>query len=494
MRSETLTFNERAGLYLGLLLSASLLVLLVYDPRAFTIGSVVAASVALVEFSYPLSSLRTWQKLAFLAIAGYVVLNYGFTNWSLPIGKLGIPWGYLIAFGALGLAVRGRARDVRRFFHEPVARWFLALLGLTLLHWVVDLPRYGAWAIRDASFVIEGFFLLLGYLWATDGRKRGLFLKCLVVLFVLNLIYSMTFPWQYDLQDISLARGVFREVSLLGNYANNSLFLLTGALFFLLLGTRLTKWPRWLLLALTLVQVAWLLVFQSRTMYVATVLVVLVMMLFGEARRGLRTALWITAGFTSLLLFLSLSGIKLHGRVGKVSANFLVEHSESMLLVQGTPAVGSAEWRLMLIPPLWARITSSAENLIWGEGYGLPLIDFHGENGAEVRQPHDTHLSVLARLGLIGLACWLLLHLSFSLLCLRAMKRTAPGSFARLLFLWLFLFYLTGMLLTTTEPWLEFSYGAIPFYTVMGYTIGLLRSADQTPDSRRALGRGRMPG
>lgn len=45
------------------------------------------------------------------------------------------------------------------------------------------------------------------------------------------------------------------------------------------------------------------------------------------------------------------------------------------------------------------------------EGFGKPLLEHMAtRQGVAVRQPHNTHLSVLARLGLVGVAFWILFH------------------------------------------------------------------------------------
>ncbi len=116
-------------------------------------------------------SLAFWQKLTLAGIGGLIILNYGFANLAmLP----GIPLSlvHAVLFVALLLAVRGRSREVGAFLKEPAVRWWLCLVGLSVLHFVFDLPRYGLLAVRDASFIFEGIFMLLGFVWI--GRTSDL--------------------------------------------------------------------------------------------------------------------------------------------------------------------------------------------------------------------------------------------------------------------------------------------------------------------------------
>jgi hypothetical protein len=138
--------------------------------------------------------------------------------------------------------------------------------------------------------------------------------------------------------------------------------------------------------------------------------------------------------------------------------------------------VGGVYARLEWYSEVWKRASSNTRNLVVGEGFGKPLISFHDQEGVEVRQPHSTHLSVLARLGLLGAAFWALFHFSILHRFLYAFRRRRYlRKESSDLVLWLFLFYLLAMILTSVQPYLEFSYGAIPFYFLIGFALGIMR-------------------
>ncbi|MFB3104782.1 MAG: hypothetical protein ACE1ZA_07630, partial [Pseudomonadales bacterium] len=46
------------------------------------------------------------------------------------------------------------------------------------------------------------------------------------------------------------------------------------------------------------------------------------------------------------------------------------------------------------------------------------------------------------------------------------------------LVLWCFLFYVLGLFVTSIQPRLEFSYGAIPFSLIVGFALGVLQHED----------------
>ena len=132
------------------------------------IAGLLAVCIALARATW---SLSVWQKLTVVALLGYMVLNYGFANLAFTFGGIPVPVGHVLTLSALTLALPGKGAEVRLFLHEPLVRAWLVLLALTLLHLLGDAPTHGLYGIRDASFVVEGLFLLLGFLCATGERR-----------------------------------------------------------------------------------------------------------------------------------------------------------------------------------------------------------------------------------------------------------------------------------------------------------------------------------
>jgi O-antigen ligase len=132
---------------------------------------------------------------------------------------------------------------------------------------------------------------------------------------------------------------------------------------------------------------------------------------------------------------------------------------------------------------VWERARSTPTNLLVGEGFGKPLLEHTvTKQGVAVRQPHNTHLSVLARLGLVGVAFWMLFHFLLVRRFVHVLRRRGQLDKKHSdLMLWLFIFYILFMLVTSVQPYLEFSYGAIPFYFLTGFALGIMRSPLSAP-------------
>lgn len=442
----------------------------------------LAAAVLLVAgvVGAQLAKMSAWQVLTTLTLCLYIVFNYGFNNLSY----FSLPLGYLLLVLALVLCIAKFPTAIGELVKEPIFICFFALLVLSGAHLVFDFPRYGLYAVRDANFVYESVAVLLGYAWARTPDARTTLIRALKVIFILNLIYSFTYPVEDWLLANSPQSGVFRPTPLLGHYAGNSLFLVLGGLFFLLVGRSEIRWNRVIIFLLGLIQISWSFIFQNRSMYLGILIAAIIVLLFGEAKKSVRATMYLFASFALLLVIVQLFGVTLSGRIGEVTLQFLVEHFKSIFLWEGTPAVGSAQWRLDLLPEVFRRWSASVQVVLFGEGFGRPLIDFVVD-GAEVRQPHNTHLTVLARLGLLGMVIWVSMWTWVTVLLFRSVRITKTDSDRtnHEIFLILFVFFALGMLRTSLQPWLEFTYGAVPFYFFVGYIVAYAKRSRFRPQS-----------
>lgn len=460
---------------LGTALAAAALAV---EPLGFLALAAVALGVGLAAWlAVSLSGLDLWQVITLAALAGYILLNYGFTNFCLPPGSP-LVVGYALTYGALGLVLVGRAAPLGAVWREPAVASLFGLLGLAALHLASDVPRYGWWALRDASVFLEGLCLLLGLAWTRAANPAALW-KWLLGVFIANTFYSFLMPWSDWLVEISPTTGVFLETPLVGHFTHTYLYLLAGALYSLGPARRLVSWPRWTLNALGVVQLLGLAIHQARSTYVALPVVLAALVAAGERRlAGKMMAVAATAGLA--LAAAAGMGLDLKGRMGPVRLEFLGEHFESLLLKPGTEqaALGSIEDRVGFSREVWARVTSSAARLAVGEGFGEPLVDFVIAGNVQVRQPHNTHLTVLARLGALGALLWAALHIGIWARFLAFFRRRLkfPPLISDLV-VWLSLYHLISLIVTTVQPHLEFSHGAIPFYFLTGVALGMMRES-----------------
>jgi len=417
------------------------------------------------------AGLELWQVLLLTALTGYTLLNRGFENLTIHIG-IPIIISYMLMFSALILGTLAHPGVMRRVRDEPAVMCLALLLILAFFHLVEDFPTYGIWAIRDASMFIDGIFMVLGFLWATSGKSTIFLMKWFMAILPLNLLYSFTLPWSETITNLSPRSGVFLQVPIFGNYAGNAIYLLLGALFCVFLAGYVVKWPRWILFLLAMAQLAGLAIHQARALYVALAAILVLLVLVGEAKKSAKLVLMLAPGLAGILL-LSALGIELSGRIGVVSVDFLKEHLRSISGAEGTPG-SSVAGRLNWLDQTFDHIRAHP---VYGGGFGMVLIDESDTNtGAAIRQPHNSSISVLARMGAIGLLPWLAFHVCLLSRFIYALwRRREYDKQLGDLILWLFIVYLIYMIESNVEPSFEFPSASIPFYFYMGLALGLIR-------------------
>ena len=139
----------------------------------------------------------------------------------------------------------------------------------------------------------------------------------------------------------------------------------------------------------------------------------------------------------------------------------------------------------------WGEIvdyTVFGEHFWTGKGFGVNLADddgFQSTLDGSLRAPHNSHLTVLARMGVPGFVLWLLLMGAFSIGLLQATLAHRRAGEARLSVIgaWILVYWVTMMVDTSFDPYLEGPQGGIWFWSILGLGLVVMRLA----------GRGRTP-
>lgn len=184
---------------------------------------------------------------------------------------------------------------------------------------------------------------------------------------------------------------------------------------------------------------------------------------------------------TALLLLVAAPRVNLGGArqlsISQLSANVVSIFSNDTAdkgHVQGTK-----EWRL----EWWSEIidyTFQGPYFWTGKGFGMNLADSDGfQTSADhaLRSPHNSHMTVLARMGVPGLILWILFQLSFAWSMLSAYvraRRRGAREWTRIN-LWVLAVWLAVMINTSFDVYLEGPQGAIPFWCVVGFGMAALR-------------------
>ena len=115
-----------------------------------------------------------------------------------------------------------------------------------------------------------------------------------------------------------------------------------------------------------------------------------------------------------------------------------------------------------------------------GKGFGVNLADddgFQPNADGSLRAPHNSHITVLARMGVPGLVLWVLLQGAFGIGLLRSIwahRRTGDLKVAAV-GAWILVYWSAMMVNTSFDPYLEGPQGGIWFWTLFGLGLVVIR-------------------
>jgi O-antigen ligase len=367
-------------------------------------------------------------------LVGYLLFDQAFAYIHLPGTPLYVGEMVLVV-GCLGvLAATGYLRIVIR--DEPI----LALLGAFFIwgfiRFLPGLRTYGIDAVRDFALVyycLFAFFTVALIARSPDRLERWV------------TSFSRLAPWL--LLWLPMGTGLvavlavhapkvpFTTVSILahkpGNVATAAMIIL-GSLW--LLPSRRSTWSRaaWSILALLLMGLAGC---QNRGGLLGATAGAAVGLVFMQDRLRLflKAVAVIAAGLViAAQLSLSVPASAAAGQSRAFSASQLLTN---VLSIAGVKTSGNQAGTVAGRDQLWSLISHKQVTdrlLIRGEGFGPNLAADVGIKDAAtgtdaLRSPHNSHLDILARMGLVGLGLWIALWLGWywrmAVGCMRLARR-----------------------------------------------------------------------
>jgi len=207
---------------------------------------------------------------------------------------------------------------------------------------------------------------------------------------------------------------------------------------------------------------------------------------------GVRRMVRPFAGFVLAFLIVAALGPTLHPRARRqISLDSLGALLASITSGADDTATGGGEgtkqWRLRW----WEKIgeeTLTGPYFWGGRGFGVNLANVHGFQviGGErsLRSPHNSHMTVLARMGVPGAILWILLNIALVVRFLGARRRAldCDDSFLAGILSWTLCYWVAFTVNTSFDVFLEGPQSGIWFWSVMG--IGMAASTvEPVPDA-----------
>ena len=333
-----------------------------------------------------------------------MILNWGFMLVRFPpVAGSGVPLGELFLVFSFIFIVKD-LRLLPQFANNIIFIPFLLWWTLGIGRALYALPEYGMWALRDASHVIESLYLWIGFVFAaTPGAIDRLFVWLPRILGI-TCIYALAYPWRDQLGALSpiIISAVGKPTPIFFQYVGIGQLVIWEAV------RRLINVSGNILIPSFLIIYA-IGIFQARTNYLQLIAMIGMLLLYRK-KAFTKMSLALMFGLIGLVFVLK-SGVEIEGRLGeKVSLDFLASHFEAITgstnedaSEQIKGAAGGVGQRLEWWQNILDQLFENSQNLIFGLGYGFPLIDFKANFGEVVREPHNSYLSIFGRIGLLGL-------------------------------------------------------------------------------------------
>jgi O-antigen ligase/polysaccharide polymerase Wzy-like membrane protein len=355
-------------------------------------------------------------RTLFCVLAGYIILNYAFMQLRvvIPLGDIGL----ILCLTTINIPVVLKKMS-GSISLTPFLIWWCFGLGRA----IVDGVEYGIWALRDAAQVIESLWLIVAFVVARKAYDIDKLFQWLKWLFIAYCVYALGAPFADGIAAISpsipqAANG--DPVPVVGTYANLSLMLFWIA-FYLTIPEHKNQCVRIAALAIACMMIAAVVVvLQSRTNYLQLAALTCIVGLFRPKSFG-RFGMVIPIMFIAVGTMTAFD-VRIPGRLTEnISFSFYIQHLEAVVgISEGDhQGVASAASGVPLRLDWWTKMleqeAADPVTLITGLGYGRPLTNYVASNdvgpgGLSVREPHNSFLSVLGRMGVVGAISWIWLH------------------------------------------------------------------------------------
>jgi hypothetical protein len=178
-----------------------------------------------------------------------------------------------------------------------------------------------------------------------------------------------------------------------------------------------------------------------------------------------------------LLIVITAFDLRISGRLtSEISLSFFWDHILSSFGIGTGDLAGAAQgvdMRLGWWNRLYDKLTADEVTLITGLGYGIPLTNFSDTLGVTTREPHNSVISVTARLGLIGIFAWIWMQVELFRAGFRAFRdcRRIGRTDAANLILLVLAFAVLLLSSCFGEDTMEKPYYTIPYYAFWGVAL-----------------------
>jgi O-antigen ligase len=413
-------------------------------------------------------------------LAGYMLFDKAFAYVHLPGTPLYVGEMVLL-IGALGsLTATGYLRVVVR--DDPMLALLAGFFLWGFIRFLPGLRSYGIYAVRDFALVYYCMFAF--FITATLERSPEILERLIIQLnrfvpwlllwlpFALFLAGSKTSGPDLPFTMIPITTHKAGDAAIAAVVALGSLWLFPG-------GRSARSRGLWSILALLVIAIVGT---QNRGGLLCAVVGIAVGLAFFRDR--MRLVVRAVACVVLIAAVGALFSLQISGTTSSLGRTFSVSQLfANVASIGGSQTAGSLNGTVQGRLTLWSQVLDkqmSDDRLVYGYGFGTNLAYLAGGttasgnlNSDPLRSPHNSHLDVLARMGVIGISLWIALWAGWFYRLVRGCRRLAQrGLYVRRRVAVLCLMVVSGTLLSSFfDPQLEGAQAAALLWIAFG--VGL---------------------
>jgi len=426
------------------------------------------------------TTIQIYSRLLVLLLMGYTLGGRGFAYIHIP-GPIPIFLAEIVLIvGAIGAIQKP---SILRNAISPNFFWILCFIIVGLLRLIPDIPKYGLDAIRDAAIWYYASFavLMATIVSQQDEIYRLLSLYKWFALIVLIWIpFVVIFVYPYGNAVIPTFPGA--PVPLIRPKPGDLSVHLAGVMIFMLFAKNFNVniplsgvW--WIL---SVVDFAMLASINRGGAVAAMFAVLLALILKFKLKDLIKVGLYVILGILLFMFVFNRIAIQLERR--GISTQQFITSIQSLpdIFMESNmsgPLGGTIRWRLLF----WGRILrEQLFGLNWvGVGFGPILADLYGVprryEGPPLRNAHNSTMTILARMGIIGLSVWIFLLIAFITSMLLVIKNRKAFIDIKWISIWVLSYWTAFLLNSVADPALEGPQGGVWFWTLFGLGIACIR-------------------
>jgi len=427
-------------------------------PLIALVGAIVVLALGVASFDLPMAE----RAATLLLVSGAMILGRGWANLGIP-GAIPIPATEIVFIPLAAIALLNRRTRLDYKILLPLCL-YATLVGIRLLF---DFPVWGVFAVRDTTFALEAFILVIGYRVIMRDGVEAWYRRMRYVAAAV-LIYGAVYPF-LDYAGVTGPMVGLQRESPLFDSTGVKFSVIAMSLYFVMFGK---GWVRVGSLGLAL---GLLTQYQARTLYIMLPVALLVL---GWATRRFDKILMATvpALLVAAGIFVWASSNNVQGTEGPVSTEFLVSHVDTLTGAEG-PNAATIDARQSFFSQTIDAVAQNPGTMLVGLGLGPDLTfgQWMGKQDQLVRNPHNSYLETFARTGILGFSLWIWILIA----CVRRIAiRARSGSGLQENFCaWILAASSVYLGVAAAQPIMAFPYGTVPLFFLLGMGV----AASKTP-------------